>query len=203
MALIDLTVTLNAQTPLYPGDPATKIEPAGVMERDGYTDHYISVGNHVGTHIDAPLHMAAGGKSLDKMPVDRFAGRGVLVDVTDGFSLERLQQADIKQGDIVLFRTGMSEKYHEPIYFEEYPVMSEEVANYLVEHKVSMAGVDAGSVDIAEGFPIHKVLLAGDVLIIENLTNLDKLTGKMFKVYALPVKLDVDAAPARVVAEVE
>ena len=66
-----------------------------------------------------------------------------------------------------------------------------------------MVGVDAGSVDTMDDFPIHKILLAAQVLIIENLTNLNQLAGKDFRVYALPVKLDVDGAPARVIAEVE
>jgi len=97
----------------------------------------------------------------------------------------------------------MSEHYHESVYFEDYPVISEEIAQYLVERKVKMVGVDAGSIDIADGFPIHKILLAGDVLIIENLTNLNQLIGKDFTVYALPIKLDVDGAPARVIAAVD
>lgn len=97
----------------------------------------------------------------------------------------------------------MSEYYYEPVYFEKYSVMPEEIADYLVERKIKMIGVDAGSVDNTDGFPIHKILLGGNVLIIENLTNLDKLTGKELKVYALPIKLDIDGAPARVIAEVK
>jgi kynurenine formamidase len=201
--LVDLSVTLNQQTPVYPGDPAIKIEPAGVFERDGWNDHVISVNTHVGTHIDAPLHMIAGGKTLDQVPIEQFVGRGCLIEAGKEFDLEHLKQADIQEGDIVLLHTGMSEHYHEPVYFESYPVMSEEMAHYLVECKVKIVGVDAGSVDNADGFPIHKILLAGNVLIIENLTNLDKLTGNKFTVYALPVKLDIDGAPARVVAEVK
>lgn len=201
--LIDLSVTLNQQTPVYPGDPATKIEPAGVMERDGYTDHYISTNTHTGTHIDAPLHMIADVKALDQIPIEQFVGPGRLIEVTDGFNLESLEQANIQAGDIVLFHTGMSNHYHEPVYFEKYPVMSEEIAHWLVERKVKMIGVDAGSVDDVDGFPIHKILLAGNVLIVENLTNLYKLSGKEFTVYALPMKLDIDGAPARVIAETQ
>jgi kynurenine formamidase len=61
---VDLSVAVNEQTPVYPGNPATKIEQAGVLAKDGHCDHYISVGTHVGTHIDAPMHMLEGGKSL-------------------------------------------------------------------------------------------------------------------------------------------
>lgn len=198
--IIDLSVPINEQTPVYPGDPSTKVEPAGVLAKDGYNDHYISLGTHVGTHIDAPLHMLEGGLSLDKLPVEQFVGNGQLVEVTGG-DFDSVKQADIKAGDIVLFRTGMSDNYHDPIYFEDYPAMSEEVASFLVEAKVKMVGVDTCSVDNQNGFPIHKILLAGNVLIIENLTNLKQLTGKNFKVYALPLNLQIDGSPARVIAD--
>lgn len=199
---IDLTVTLNAQTPVYPGDPPTAIEPAGVLERDGWNDVRVSFGTHIGTHVDAPFHMLADGKKLDEIPVEQFIGRGRMVEVKEPLTLESLEQADVQEGDIVLFRTGMSERYHKPIYFEDYPIMSEEIARWLVERKVKMVGVDACSVANQDDFPIHKILLAGDVFIAENLTDLGKLTGKDFKVYALPIKLDGDGAPARVVAEI-
>jgi arylformamidase len=201
--IIDLSVTLNQQTPVYPGDPATKIEPANTIDKSGCNDHYISTNNHTGTHIDAPLHMIAGGKTLDQISLEQFVSRGHLVEVAGGFTQEVLEQADIRAGDIVLFHTGMSKYYYEPAYFETYPVMSEDVARYLVAQKVKMVGVDAGSVDDADGFPIHKILLGGNVLIIENLTNLDALADKEFSVYALPIKLNVDGAPARVIAEVK
>lgn len=201
--IIDLSVTLNQQTPVYPGDPITKIEPANTISVNGCSDHYVATNNHTGTHIDAPSHMFAGGKTLDDIPLEQFVGKGRVVDATNDFSLDALEQANVQPGDIVLFRTGMSEHYHEPIYFENYPVMSEEIALWLVKRKVKMVGVDAGSIEIADGFPIHKILLGGNVLIIENLTNLNKLTGKKFTVYALPIKLDVDGAPARVVAEIK
>ena len=198
--IVDLSVVLNEQTPVYPGDPSTKIEQAGVLAKDGFCDHYISVGTHVGTHIDAPKHMLEGGASLDQTPIEQFVGRGCYVDVTGG-SFDAVKNADIQTGDIVLLHTGMSDGYNEAAYFENYPAMSNEIANYLVSKKVKMVGVDACSVDNKDGFPIHKILLTGNVLIIENLTNLSKLVGNRFKIYALPINLQIDGAPARVIAE--
>ena len=106
--LIDLSVTLNRQTLVYPGDPAINIEPAGILGRDGWNDHVISVNTHVGTHMDVPLHMIAGGKTLDQVPIEQFVGRGRLIEASTMFGLERVQQADLQAGDIVLLRTGMS-----------------------------------------------------------------------------------------------
>jgi arylformamidase len=200
--IIDLSVPINQQTPVYPGDPAVKITAAGVLERDGYCDHLVAFGTHVGTHIDAPAHMIKGGKTLNQISLNQFVGTGKYIKVDDIFDLDTIKNNGIKAGDIVLFDTGMAAKYHDKVYFENFPVMTEEVANYLVECKVKMVGVDTGSVDNKDGFPIHKILLSGDVLIIENLTNLQQLKGKDFKVYALPLNLEIDGAPARVIAEI-
>src|SRR5580700_640763 len=134
MQIVDLSVVLNEQTPVYPGDPETKFETITTVEQDGHTDHYISVVNHTGTHIDAPMHMLAGGKGLSDFPIDYFVGRGVYIKVeNNNFDLESVKKADIKAGDIVLFHTGMSDHYHAPVYFENIPAMSGEVAQYLVD----------------------------------------------------------------------
>lgn len=200
---IDLSFDINEQSPVYPGDPATSIKPAGVFDKDGYNDHYVSIGTHVGTHIDAPLHMLANGKSLDKFPIEHFVGRGVYIKMENKkFDLNKLKQADIRQGDIVIFHSGMSDEYGKETYFEDYPAMPEEIAKYLVEKKIKMVGLDTCSPDHEE-FIAHKILLAGEVLIIENLTNLNGLEGKKFTVYALPIKLQIDGAPARVIAELK
>ena len=200
MKFIDLSVAINEETPVYPGDPVTKVSPAGVLKDDGYEDHYLCVGTHVGTHVDAPRHMIEGAKGLDGIPVERFFGRGVYIKSGKSFDLEIVKQAAIEEGDIVLFHTGMSDVYHQADYYESYPALPEDIVNYLVEKKIKMVGVDMCSVD-HEPFPMHKILLSNDVLIIENLTNLGALEGNNFKIYAFPIKLEMDGAPARVVAE--
>lgn len=200
MKFVDLSVPINEDTPVYPGDPKTKIQPAGVLEKDGYEDHYVCIGTHVGTHIDAPRHMVAMGKNLDQIPIDRFIGQGVYVRVSKKFDLEEIKKVDIKEGDIVLFHTGMSDVYHDSAYYDDYPALTEDIANYLVEKKIKMVGVDMCSVD-HEPFPVHRILLKNDILIIENMTNLSALEGKQFKIYAFPIKLQIDGAPTRVIAE--
>lgn len=199
MKFIDLSVVVNEDTPVYPGDPTVKIERAGVFAKDGYNDHSLSFGNHVGTHIDAPNHMLDGGKTLDKFSAEQLVGQGRLAS---GIDIEAVQQAGIKEDDIVLLQTGMADFFGKDEYYKNYPEISEEVANYLVDKKVKMVGMDMASPDHSP-FKIHKILLSRDILIIENLTNLAELVGKRFIVYALPINLQLDAAPARVIAELE
>lgn len=135
--LIDLSVPLNKHTPVYPGDPETKISPAGVLEQNGYQDHVVCVGTHVGTHMDAPSHMIAGGKNLDQFPLDKFSGRGMYIKVGEQFDTEAIKKLPIQEDDIVLFHTGMAAKYHDQAYFDAYPAIPEELASYLVEKKIS------------------------------------------------------------------
>lgn len=206
MLIIDLSVLLSEQTPVYPGDPETKLEAITAVETDGHLDHYLSTVTHTGTHIDAPAHMLVGGKTLDKFPINHFVGRGVYIKVENNtFDLKRVKRAGVEAGDIVLFHTGMSDHYLEPAYWKNRPAMSAEIARYLVENKVKMVGLDTGSADGrgSDDHPIHKILLGGDILIIENMANLDQLEGKEFTIYALPLKLAVDGAPARVIAQLE
>lgn len=203
---MDLSVLLNEQTPVYPGDPETKLERITTVENDGHFDTYLSTVTHTGTHIDAPAHMLAHGKTLNEFPINHFVGRGVYIKVKNNtFDLESVKQADIRAGDIVLFNTNMSDHYGEPAYWQYRPAMPETIAQYLVDKKVHVVGLDTGSADAkgSDGHPIHTTFLGGDVLIIENMTNLAKLEGRQFTVYALPLKLDVDGAPTRVIAVID
>lgn len=199
---LDLTAPLNNDTPVYPGDPPVRVTAGAQVAKDGYADSTVTFSTHSGTHIDAPMHMLESGKSLGAYGVKDFIGRGVLIDVRDG-DFSKVTNANIAEGDIVLFWTDRTTDYHQQSYFESYPTMQADIAEYLVEKQIKMVGFDACSPDENEDFPNHKTLLAGSVLILENLTNLQDLEGKEFTVYALPLKLDVDGAPVRVVAEIQ
>lgn len=198
--LIDISVQLDDRTPAYPGDPKIEIVRNGTFESDGCVGHSVTLGTHTGTHIDAPAHMIEGSKTLGDVSLECFIGKGKLVE---GFSIEAIDTAGVEPGDIVLFYTTASLRYYGPSYFVDYPVMSDDVAAHLIKKEVKLVGLDTCSADNEPGFPVHKRLLGAGIPIIENLTNLIELRGKNFHVYALPLKLNLDGAPARVVAEAQ
>ncbi len=77
------------------------------------------------------------------------------------------------------------------------------LAKKLIEKKVKIIGLDSWSPDNSP-FEVHKMLFKQNILIVENLINLDKLVGKRFKCYILPLKVkDADGAPARIIGEIE
>jgi len=77
MKYIDLTHTFDAQMPVYPGDPIPEFTQVADLHKEGYTDYQIKTGMHVGTHMDAPLHMLEGGKRLSDIAVEKFLGKVV------------------------------------------------------------------------------------------------------------------------------
>lgn len=201
---IDLTLTIRDGMPVFTGDPATLLTPVANIAQDGFSNHRLDTGMHTGTHIDAPFHMLPDGARICDIAPERFIGRGRLIDAR-GCSVagpELLNGAEIARGDIVLLLTGHSARFGTPGYFLDYPEVGEGFASALVEAGVAMLGLDTPSPDRAP-YLVHKLLLGNGIPIIENLTGLDALVkAGAFEVIALPVKLDADAAPARVIARI-
>lgn len=205
MKFIDLTHTFTSDMPVYPGDPKATLEQAAFIDKDSYNDHRLTTVMHVGTHMDAPLHMIANGKKMDEIYPERFFGKGVLLDVRGKMEIDSsvLQGREIQEGSIVLLYTGFGSKYRTDAYFKDYPQLTEDFAKKMVGMRVKMVGMDMLGPDYDKPWTTHKILLGSDITILENLTNLDQLlTVKSFEVIALPMKLQADAAPVRVVARI-
>lgn len=202
MKYVDLTHTFTADMPVYPGDPKPKITQTADIYNDGFTMYTVTTGMHVGTHMDAPLHMIKNGKKISDYSVDTFIAHGCLIDARGASTItaDFLKDSSPISGDILLIMTGFSEKSHLPEYFEQYPEIDKDFAKMAVEIGVRMVGMDTPSPD-RPPFTVHKLLLEKGILIIENLTNLASLIGiKDFEVIALPAKFHTEAAPVRVIA---
>ena len=205
MKYIDLTHTFDAEMPVYPGDPIPELVQIADLRKEGYTDYQIKTGMHVGTHMDAPLHMLEGGKRLSDIAVEKFLGKGCLIDARGAsiVNADFLEKSGAKKDDIVFVMTGFSKKYREAEYYEKFPEIGEDFASKAIELGVKIVGMDTPSPD-RPPFKVHKLLLGKEILIIENLTNLESLVGvKDFEVFALPAKLHTEAAPVRVIAKIK
>ena len=92
--------------------------------------------------------------------------------------------------------------YHEEKYFTEHPVVSDELAEFLLSRKIKMLGMDMPAPDY-HPFKFHKDLLMKGIFILENLTNLKELVLlKEFEVIALPLKISAEASLVRAVCKV-
>lgn len=208
--VVDLTHTLKDNVTVYPGTPLPLFPDLCTIENDGFAEKRISITTHTGTHIDAPAHILPGSKTLDQFPLDKFIGKGTVVDCTKTstitLSLLQSKKEQIRNADFVLFYTGWQEKWNTPHYFGPFPTLTTEAVEWLLQFPLKALGFDVLSVDSMtdETLPNHHLLLREEVLIIENLTHLDKLTGKDFQLYCIPLKIEnADAAPARVFAQAD
>jgi len=199
----DLTRTIREDMPMHPGAAQPVLKALAVPERDGYGMSEYRFWNHTGTHIDGPLHFVPGGRPLDDYPLERFVTPARVVKATDGpITASALARAlgEGFSGEAVVLVTGAYERFGTPGYFE-FPVLADDGARWLVERRVGLLAVDAASVDPVdtEAFPVHRVLLAGDCLIIENLAYTPALPDR-FRLVALPIKVaGSNGDPARVI----
>ena len=188
----------------------------------------ITVNEHSGTHVDAPVHVMKDGGTLDKSPLDTFFGAVALIDVRDKTSLdsdyfvspEDILQWERKHGKIekdffVFFWTGWDRFWTDKKAFlgldEEgvyhYPGLDEDAALMLAEERgVKGVGTDSYGVDSGEsgskGKPLaHRALLSRNVYIIEVLNNLAELPVLGAFCIALPLRIHKGTgSPARVIA---
>ena len=204
MPLIDLTQPFTRNMPVFPGDTPAGFQTVAEHEKDGYHGVRIDTGMHIGTHMDAPLHMIPGGKKLNDYPVSWFTGEAHVLDVRGHHVIgpELLDHVDLEHTAILLLHSGWDAHFEAPRYYTEYPEISADFASRLIGTRVRIIGLDWPSPDRAP-YKVHHILLGNDILIMENLTKLDSLSpAAAFRVYAFPYTYDMEASPVRVVAEI-
>jgi len=223
--IIDLSHKLYTNMPSYPTLPSFRIEYLKIAARDGSTVSIItSMHTHLGTHIDLPLHVIPGSKSLDDYTLEDLSGEGVVIDLSYKNEGEEITEKDldkysdhINEGEIVFLFTGWSNKRGlTPTYLFRWPYLEESAAHFLVKKGIRILGIDGLSVGgwsgkVATQGPItktpsrkiHKILLDAGILLVEEVANLDKvLMGKkvaksFFVIAPLPIK-GAEASPCRV-----
>lgn len=200
--IFDLTQSIYNEMPVYPGDTGTYLYQAQSLEKDGYTGFRFESGLHAGTHLDSPMHLISTNEGISRISLEQCMGEACLLDVRGSEIIEPRPEFSqkIHQGDIILFLTGWDRYYGQRKYYHEHPQLSEAMVDLLLTKNVEMIGLDWPSPDRSP-YLVHKKLLAHHILIIENLTGLERLTGlNRFEVIALPLKIDAEASPVRVVA---
>jgi len=198
--------------PSYPGTPCPIFQPFASIGEHGFAEQLLTLSSHTGTHVDLPSHILSAGSSLDAFGVERFAGKGIAIDlrgVAGGLiSVEALHpfRALIKEIDFLLLCSGWSQYWGTADYYAGYPVLSSQAARWLTGFHLKGVGVDMISVDTADSvdFPVHRCLLQKEILIIENILCPPQLFHSFFTFCAFPLKIaGAEASPVRAVALIE
>lgn len=184
-----------------------------------YAANNFSTAEHGGTHIDAPIHFAKNGQTVDQIPLEKLIGNAIKIDVSSKaqdnpdylISIEDIQawekkhKKDVPEGSIVLLETGFSKFYPDKKKYLgttergehavrelHFPGLSPEAAQWLVQNRrISAIGIDTPSIDYgqSEYFKSHVILLSENIPAFENLKNLEKLPETGFEIIALPMKI--------------
>ncbi|MFD6055497.1 cyclase family protein [Agromyces sp. NPDC060279] len=212
-AMRELSRPIDSGMRVYPGDPEVAIEAALHLERDGVDVARLHLGSHTGTHLDAPSHTVAGGRTTGAIGLDELVGEALVVHLAglvagQCYGLAELERAlggalPERVPPVVILDTGWAERFDTEEALD-HPALDPAAAAELVRRGMHVLAVDTLSPDPSSGggesgFPVHEVVLGGDRLIVENLCGLDGLPERI-RVGFFPLRVDLDGAPVRAVA---
>ncbi len=145
----------------------------------------IEMVSNTGTYLDTPFHRYADGHDLADLPLERVAAvPGLVIDGTSA-------PTDVA-GKAVLVHTGWDVHFGTEHYGDaSHPFLDADVARALAEGGAALVGIDSVNIDSTVGGerPVHSLLLAAGIPVLEHLTNLDALPASEFDLYAVPVKV--------------
>ncbi|MDA0756682.1 MAG: cyclase family protein [Crenarchaeota archaeon] len=215
MKIIDLTLTISENIPTFPGSPQPNFINWESIEKDRYNLELLFLSTHTGTHIDAPYHFVKKGQKIDQIATKRLVIEAVLIKVRKGsdqaITKDEIQKFEkrygkIDDGSTVIFDTGWQKNLNKKSYFMKNPGLGVSAAKYLAFKKINLVGIDSPSIDLGKDgkFSVHHILSKNGILIVENLTNLDKIHSRKFHLIVAPLKLkNATGSPVRAMALVD
>ena len=219
-AFVDLSVPVDGSTfgPPAAGSPPVLFETA-FRGPGHWQSSRVATLLHTGSHVDAPLHVVAGGDDVEALGPSKIFGSAVVVDLTDAgerepIGAERIAAGGgrVREGDIVVLRTGWSDRMWGkfPDYYVRSPYLTEDAAEWIAHRRAAAVVFDFFEEECAvtpnftsEDFVVHRALLGRGIPLVEQATNLGAVGASRFTLWAPFVRLvGVEAAPCRIVAVV-
>jgi kynurenine formamidase len=228
--LIDLTHAFDENTIHWPTAKPFEWQKDGWSKVAGgywYASGSFAASDHLGTHIDSPIHFAEGQATTDAVPLRQLTGPAFVIDIsrpaaanhdyelstTDVLAWEK-KHGRIVPGAIVLVRTGwapfwpnrlryMGTATAGDIHNLHFPGISPAAAKLLVSRRVDGVGIDTASLDHGPSttFESHRILNAAGIYGLENVANVNQLPATGATVLALPMKIrNGTGGPVRVIA---
>lgn len=236
--VVDLTQPLGPDTPviglpeIFASSPGFTMEQISRYDDDGPAWYWntINVGEHTGTHFDAPVHWVTG-KELpdnrcDTIPAGRFVGPGCVIDVSaevaddpdflltpDRIEAWEGEHGTIPAGAWVLMRTDWSKRTDPDAFLNvrddgpHSPGFRKDATELLIERDVLGVGVETVGTDAGQAgtfdppFPNHTLMHGAGKFGLASLTKLDRLPPTGSLIIAAPLKIvDGSGSPLRVLA---
>ena len=197
--VVSLSHSIHPGMPEWPGDPPMTFDDAANLDQDGFFLRRVSLGEHTGTHLNAPSSFHPDGLTVDAYPGESLVGPAVVLDagpqagddsdylltVADLHAWED-RHGRIPPGSLVLLNTGWDKKWgcsedflglagYEEMRFPGFGI--EAAAFLLDQRRVAGIGIDTAGVDGGRyrTFAVNSLVLSQPRIVLENLANLDQL----------------------------
>lgn len=220
--VVDLTHVFDEKFPTFDGVPGIAYEEAVNFDTSGYQLWKLTVFEHSGTHIDAPLHFSKDGISVDQLAPESLICPLCVIDISakakddanamvEAADVEAWVSAngDIPAGALVAMNSGWGAKMGSPDFRNTpdgnfaFPGFAKSATDMLAGLDVAAIGVDTLSLDPGNSadFAVHYSWLPGGRYGIENLANLDQMPAKGATVFVgAPKHARGTGGPARIMA---
>lgn len=227
LKVVDLTTPLGPDTPVIDLPPMFAPSPGLTITEisrynqagPGWYWNVLNLGEHTGTHFDAPIHWVTGkdlpNNSTDTIPPRKFVGPACVIDVTADveqdedflLSIERVQAWEAQHGRIpagawVLLCTGWSKRTTREAFLNvkadgaHSPGFHQTCSRWLIDERdilgvgVETVGTDAGQAGTFDpAFPNHTFMHGAGKFGITSLINLDQLPPTGAIIIAAPLKI--------------
>ena len=200
--IIDISLPIGPDTPVWPGDPPVVVEPVARVAAGDPAVSRLALGTHTGTHVDPPAHFFPGAPTVDALELEVLVGPAVVVEFPVGpIDAAVLASMSLPRGSTrLLLKTG-----------GDGGTLTPDGARWLVDRGVRLVGADTLSVEPdtdrpgvrgcppEESYPVHRILLGAGVVIVEGLV-LSAVAPGPYEFVCLPLRIvGADGAPARAV----
>lgn len=201
--IIDISWPINHETVEYKDKGALDIKTVRDINRDGAHETHVNLDMHTGTHIDAPMHFIQCVQTVEKIPLEYLIGECKVFDlmhVEKKITVSDLQDLDIQENDIILFKTKNSILPTYGKFEPNFVYLDKIAAQYLASKKIRTVGIDYLGIERdQQGHETHKILFKSNIAIIEGLRLANVIQDK-FLLICLPIKFEgIEAACSRAV----
>jgi kynurenine formamidase len=223
--VVDLTHVMSAEFPTFFGVPGIEMQKQFDLQKDGFNLFWWRIIEHAGTHLDAPIHFAAAGATVDKIDVTSLVAPLAVIDV----AAQAAQNADftvsrhdieawegrhgrLPDGCCVAMHSGWAQHVGNAAKYAgkdaagvfHFPGFAPDAAEWLTrERRVAGIAVDTLSLDHgpSKDFRTHTLWLGSGRWGLENVAHLDRVPpAGATLVVGLPKVKDATGGPTRLMA---
>jgi arylformamidase len=201
-SLWDITPTVSAATPVWPGDTPFSATTTWTIGSDCPVQvSRVTLSTHTGAHCDAPSHYDADGAGIDAVPLDAYIGACRVIDCIGATRVIPAHVQDYLQAlpPRVILRTWLRAPIER--WDADFASVDAATIDLLAAHGVRLIGIDTPSLDPQDSktMDAHHAVRRHGMAILEGVV-LDAVAPGDYELIALPLKLaGMDASPVRAV----